>query len=254
MKDDTTTITPYKIKAGTFEGPLELLLSLIEERKLFINEIALAEVTADYIGYLKSHPDLGLAHATSFINIAATLILIKSRSLLPNFSLTQEEEKNILDLEARLKLYQVIKEVGQEIKERFGKEVLFGAPERRVEEQFFVPDPQITLARMHEAIESVVEALPSVEKLQEVTVRKVVSLEEMISRLTDRITNTATISFKDFSKNPESGSTRDQKVYAIVSFLALLELVREGIIDVLQDARFADMTIAKQAPNVEHTI
>src|SRR5665647_1776763 len=109
----TETISEYKIKQGTFEGPLELLLSLIEDKKLFVNEISLAEVTNEYISYIKSLSDVSsdkhIADVSYFILIAATLILIKSKSLLPDLSLTEDEEEKISDLEARLRLYKIIK-------------------------------------------------------------------------------------------------------------------------------------------------
>ena len=107
------TIPTYQVKAGSFEGPLELLLSLIENRKFFVNEISLAEVTNDYIGYIKSitnvSNDKHIADVSYFILIASTLILIKSKSLLPNLELTEDENEKITDLEQRLKLYQIIK-------------------------------------------------------------------------------------------------------------------------------------------------
>ena len=114
----------YKVKTGSFEGPLELLLSLIEERKLFVNEISLAEVTNDYIAHIRSFSDMEngkrIADVSYFILIASTLILIKSKSLLPSLSLNEEEEANITDLEQRLRLYQIIKTASIDIKSNFG--------------------------------------------------------------------------------------------------------------------------------------
>ena len=90
------TISEYKVKTENFEGPLELLLSLIEQKKLFVNEVSLASVTEDYISYVKSFSNIPtskqIADISYFIMIAATLILIKSKSLLPNLNLTTEEE------------------------------------------------------------------------------------------------------------------------------------------------------------------
>ena len=129
---ETTETLSYKVKTAVFEGPLELLLSLIESRKLFINEISLSEVTDDYVSYIRTLNERSLSDVTGFISIAATLILIKSRSLLPGIPLTQDEEKSIVDLESRLRMYQVIKEVSEDIKTIFGKRLLFTAPEKRV--------------------------------------------------------------------------------------------------------------------------
>ena len=103
-------INTYQVKTPIFEGPLDLLLNLIEKRKLFINEISLAEVTDDYLTYIKNLPKISISDMTIFILIAATLILIKSKSLISNIELTEEEEGQIEDLERRLKIYQKIKD------------------------------------------------------------------------------------------------------------------------------------------------
>ena len=122
-------VLTYNAKIGSFEGPLGLLLSLIEDRKLFINEISLAQVADDYIGYLKNLQDLPperkIANVSYFVLVAATLILIKSKSLLPNLALTEEEEEKIGDLERRLKLYQIIKKASVNIKNNFRGKIVF---------------------------------------------------------------------------------------------------------------------------------
>ena len=102
--EETLQKSKYSIKTETFEGPLELLLNLVEGRKFFINEISLASVTDEYIAHAKSLNTNDLSELTSFLSITATLILIKSRSLLPGFVVTKEEEKDIEDLESRLAL------------------------------------------------------------------------------------------------------------------------------------------------------
>lgn len=253
----TETTTQYTVKTGTFEGPLDLLLSLIESRKLFINELSLAEVTNDYVAYVRNlaveKGEDYLNVASNFIIVAATLILIKSRSLLPNLSLTPEEEEKIVDLEARLKLYAVIKDASVYIKEKFGKEIIFPAPERDFSAPVFSPDPLITTALMREYIGNVIAAIPPKQILQEVQVRKVISIDEMISNLTDRIQHTLSMTFSSFSRHPAPADAKDEKVYTIVSFLALLELIREGIIDVMQDNHFEDMAIAKSGRTLEVT-
>ena len=91
----------FAIKHEKFEGPLELLLDLIEKRKLFINDIALAKVADDYVEYVKTVGDFPLSESAQFILIASTLLLIKSKSLLPNLELSEDEKGNIADLERR---------------------------------------------------------------------------------------------------------------------------------------------------------
>jgi len=250
MTDQETT-SVYQVKAGSFLGPLELLLSLIEERKLFVNEIALAEVTNDYIAHIKSLNNIDnnkrIADVSYFILVAATLILIKSKSLLPSLALTEEEEGNITDLEKRLKLYQIIKNASINVKNNFGSKIIFEPCERVWNEPLFSPDPQMTIPIMVQSMSQVLNNLPKKEEiLPEVEVKKVINIEEMINNLTDRIQGALNISFREFSGS-QGGSTKEEvKVNVIVSFLAMLELVREGIIDVIQNATFEDIEIKKQ--------
>ncbi len=237
--------TAYTVKAGGFEGPLSLLLDLIEKRKLFVNEISLAEVTSDYINYVKALPSMNMHDVTAFIVVASTLILIKSRSLLPNLNLTPDEEEKIVDLEARLRLYQVIKDASVFVKERFGKQLIYLSPERSWNEPIFSPDPALNLMNLYNAGQDVLARIPKKEILPEVNIKKVVSIEEMISDLTERIQTAMNMSFKDFAKHPNPENAKEEKVYMIVSFLAMLELVRGGILDVLQENTFDDMKILK---------
>ncbi len=247
---ETTEAISYKVKTAVFEGPLELLLSLIESRKLFINEISLSQVTDDYVNYIRTLNERSLSDITGFISIAATLILIKSRSLLPGISLTQEEEKSIVDLESRLKMYQVIKEVSEDLKQVFGTHILFTAPEKRTIsfDGLFVPDERISTSSMHSHVFDVIHALPKKEiPLPSIEIKKVFSIEEMIDSLSERISRAMKMSFNEFanSHTGDAETHKEKKVYVIVSFLAMLELVRQGLVDVVQNNAFDDMEIVK---------
>lgn len=228
----------YKVKAGQFEGPLEVLLGLIEKRKLFINEISLAEITDDYIRFIQNIENKKIDHYANFISIAATLILIKSRSLLPNMTLTVEEEKQIDDLEARLNLYKIVQDISEEIRKKFGKEIIFSPNQRKIEARVFSPENRINKDLMKDLALFVTEEIPAPQKqkLKEVEVVKVKSLKEMIEDLTDRITKTfEKTNFKDLWKNQSFANKKEEKVTVIVSFLAVLELVRQGIMEAFQN-------------------
>jgi segregation and condensation protein A len=245
MNESTSS---YTVKQASFQGPLELLLSLIEQRKLFVNEISLAEVTNDYISYVKSLSetvsDRRVADVSYFVLIAATLILIKSKSLLPSLALTEEEEEKITDLESRLKLYQIIKDASIGIKSAFGAEIIFFPRERIWSEPLFSPDQSITIGRIATGIDDVIAHIPKKEPtLPEIQIKKVINIDEMISSLTNRIQNAMNLSFREFAASHGAEDEREVKVHVIVSFLAMLELVREGIIDVIQNNSFGDIAI-----------
>ena len=134
----------YKIKTENFEGPFHLLLSLIEERKFFINDLSLAQVTEDYLNFVSKLEKQNPSETSNFIVVAATLILIKSKSLLPNLDLTSEEESDIHNLEERLKLYELYTKLSKNIKDVFGEKIIFAPLERKNEVLVFLPDDQIT--------------------------------------------------------------------------------------------------------------
>jgi len=241
----------YKVKTGEFEGPLDLLLSLIEQHKLFVNEISLAEVTNDYIAYIKSMSSINteahIADVSYFILVASTLILIKSKSLLPTLDLTPEETEKITDLEKRLALYKIIKNASIDIKENYGLKIIFGPKDRIWEDQLFVPHPSINIANMGEYISSVLENIPKDETTKpKVEIKKIINIDEVIENLTKRIQDNINISFKEFSGSHGAGDKEEKKIHIIVSFLAMLELVREGIIDVIQNTSFGDIAMTKQ--------
>ncbi len=225
----------FKIKTEAFEGPLDLLLTLVEKRKLFINDISLAKVTDDFIAHIQKFEKLPMGESAQFILVASTLLLIKSRSLLPALKLTEEEEGDIKDLEIRLKIYKRIKDASVHVKTLFGNEMIFQPSQERPTEPFFSPHESMNLLGLAKAIRDVIQHLPKKENLPKAVVRKVVSLEEMIDNLTQRITTGLRMSFKEFSAN------HTERVNVIVSFLAMLELVKQGTIHVSQDSNFGDI-------------
>jgi len=234
----------YTLRTGVFEGPLELLLALIEKRKLLINDIALAEVTDDYLKYLEQHPEFPVEETAQFVLVGSTLLLIKSKSLLPALTFSDEEVTSIEDLEIRLKQLQCFKRMGGVLQERYGKQQLFERRLVRVQEVKFSPDRMTSVQGLHAAIRATLTSLPTIKQsIPETTVRKVVSLEDMMVRLTERINTSMQVSFRD--------AIRDvgQKVDVIVTFLAILELVRQGVIRVEQETKHGDIRMHTDSIN-----
>lgn len=235
----------YRVKTDVFEGPLELLLSLIEKRKLFVNDISLATVADDYVAHIRQLEHLPISTTANFILIASTLVLIKSKSLLPSLKLTEEEQGSIDDLESRLKEYRQIKELSLYIKGRFGKQILFPRSHTTAREPVFAPDKKTTTEQLLIAMRQVITNLPQKEVVPKAVIRKVMSLDQMIGNLTRRMQQSLSMSFKDFA-----GVGKKERVEVAVGFLAMLELVKQGIIDVMQDEQFGDINMESKEVGV----
>lgn len=235
-------MSKFSVKAGEFEGPLDVLLDLIEKRKLLINEVSLAQVTDEFIKYVENSPSIELGEKTEFIVTASTLLLIKSRSLLPGISLGEEEEDSIEDLEKRLKLYKRFKDLAEHIKTLYGKEPLRFALPKKIQNIIFSPHDSITLSSIHEAAKSALQKAPRISNEPTVAIKKVISIEEMINRLTSKVQQALKMSFKDFTgREHHKTLSREERVEVIVGFLAMLELVKQGVIDAKQQDTFGEI-------------
>ena len=126
--------------------------------------------------------------------------------------------------------------------------IIFSPLERRNEILVFLPDEQITKESMMGFAQNVIGGIPKKVFLPEVEVRKVISIEEMIGKLTERIQTSMQTSFKNFTGKV---TTKEEKVFVIVGFLAMLELVRNGILHVVQENNFEDIIIKKQEQDGE---
>ena len=136
--------TDFKVKIGQFEGPLELILELIEKRKLHISDVSLSQVADEFIEYTRSYENFPIADSADFILVASTLLLIKSKSLLPNLSLTEEEQGSIEDLENRLATYKKYKDLSVNLGKMFGNFLYFAEEKKKVNVVFY-PTSDITL-------------------------------------------------------------------------------------------------------------
>lgn len=182
-----STPLAFSFKSNVFEGPLELLIELVEKRKLLINDISLAAVTDEYIKQVSDMQEKSLPHTAQFVQLAATLLLIKSKSLLPVLELTKEEEVMIDDLEDRLRQYQIYRDAGQYLISIFGKTPLYSPRFVPPKEALFIPDAYCTIDALREAMDSVLNNLPKKEIKPKVQVKQTISLEEMMHNLQKRI-------------------------------------------------------------------
>ncbi|MEK7602291.1 MAG: ScpA family protein [Patescibacteria group bacterium] len=224
------------IVTDEFEGPFELILDLIEKRKLSVNNLSLSQVTDDFIQHVRSEATFPMEDAAQFIGVAATLLLIKSKSLIPELELTEEEESDVDELQKRLREYERVREMMRELSKIFGRSVMVSAGER-APDVVFSPSRDLTVLALTSALGDTLMALETEEKLPEARVRPMVTIEEMMDRLVERVQKKLNMSFGEFAGEAK------ERIEVIVSFLALLELVKQGAVDVLQHETFADIRI-----------
>ena len=235
-----TAARTFSIPHAEFEGPLELLLDLIEKRKLLVNDVALATIADDYIAYARAHEEHPIAETAEFVQVASTLLLIKSKSLLPIFELTESEAGDIQDLEHRLKLYQLFRDIAVSIQAQHGVRVLYERSFIPPRDPIFLPDQWTTKDALYGAMKGILTNLIVVKPFTPTaTVRKIISLEEMIQKLEDRIIRQVKLRFSDITKHDPDPKMK------IVSFLAILELVKQGFVSVRQESRFDEIHIEK---------
>lgn len=243
---------PFEIKLESFEGPLELLLDLVEKEKLSINDVSLARVAEEYVARVRSLERFPTADAAGFLVVAATLMLVKSRTLLPSLELTAEEESDIAELEERLALYGEIRAAAQILGRLFGKKMMYPKdPFRGYTASFLTPlyrRQAVTLDQIREAAEDLIEASPQEKPLPETALSAILSLEEKILEVTERVVRALEIKFSEISGHGHGVATDEERVHVIVSFLAVLELVKQGIIMVTQERPFADFDLKANRP------
>jgi segregation and condensation protein A len=231
----------YHFKLEQFEGPLELLLELTQEEKLDITRLSLAKITDQYLKYISNRENISLENLSDFLSVAAKLILIKSKALLPLLEFTEEEEEEIKDLEYQLAEYKKFKEASLKIAEiiaqknsAYSRESFFGM------QSVFYPPEKITALDLQKAFEKFLGGILVTEKLEEEMVREILTLEEKIGHLQDALRERVTMSFSQLVAN-----TKD-KVEIVISFLAILELVKQQIIHVEQESLFSEINLKQK--------
>lgn len=228
----------YQVKLENFEGPLDLLLALCEEQKLDICRVSLARVADSFLEHTKGLAEYDWQGVADFLVVAAKLILIKSKALLPTLELTGEEEEDIFDLESQLKEYKRFKEAAQvmgQILSRknyaYSREFYFGAAPA------FLPPPKLKAGDLVLAVKKIFAELPQEFKLARQKIKKIISLEEKIKELIGRLQNRLETDFRAL--------TDGKKMDVVLTFLAILHLMREQIITVEQKKPFGEIKLIK---------
>ncbi|RJQ43064.1 MAG: segregation/condensation protein A [Nitrospiraceae bacterium] len=233
--DASASLSSIHFKLPVFEGPLDLLLHLIRENKVDIYDIPIIDITRQYISYLELMKELNLEIAGEFLVMAATLIHIKSKMLLPpDEEKTQEPaEDPRSELVQRLLEYQSYKESSVFLRERETTwKNIFQRSTPEKDDLTFEPEPMLFEANVFDlitAFKKLLERAPA--QTVEIT-RETLTVADRINFIMERIETEDGIRFEDLF---EEGSSR---VTLIVTFLALLEIVRLGLVKIYQENAF----------------
>ena len=228
----------YQIKTEQFEGPLDLLLQMTEDQKLDITRVSLAKIADQYLEYIANTQNITLEHLADFLSVASRLILIKSKALLPMLEFTEEEEEEIKDLEYQLAQYKKFKEAAKNLAN------LYDAPDMSFSREgfsglgiVFCPPENITKEDLFKTFSKILGEIPVLEKLEEEMVREVLTLEEKIIHLQNTLREKVQTSFSELVANTED------KIEIVVSFLAMLEMVKQKLIHVEQGELFSEIRL-----------
>jgi segregation and condensation protein A len=235
---ETEVTSEFQFRLPVFEGPLDLLLYLIEREELEITAVSLVQVTDQYLSYLHSGEQIDADALAEFIAIGARLLLLKSRALLPRPPADEQPEEDLgEDLVLRLKEYRRFKEVAGSLKEM---EELGLRAYPRLAPPTDVPLPTgldgVTLDLLAGIVREVLERQPE-EAPEGVVERQVVSVEEKVEELSEALQGKKRVSFRAFISACRS------RIEVIVAFLAVLELIKELRLRAEQDALFGDISL-----------
>ncbi len=243
MTFEAEPATAFQLQLPVFEGPLDLLLYLIEREELDITAVSLAQVTDQYLSYLRSGEQVDAMALAEFIATGARLLLLKSRALLPQPSSDDEDVEELgEDLVQRLREYRRFKEAAGMLQD-IEAEGLRTYPREAPPPELPLPTglDGVTLDLLAEIVREVLERQPD-EEPEVVVERQEVTVEEKVAELTQALQRQPRVSFRSFVSACRS------KMEVIVAFIAVLELIKGLRLEAAQDAPFGDISLVALAP------
>lgn len=227
----------YEVKLEQFSGPLDLLLQLIEREELPINSVTLARVTGPYLEYVRAASHLDPNEMADFLVVAAKLLHLKSRTLLPDLEAMADEGPS---LEAQLSAYRTFVEAGKHLAGVIAKGRWSYPRNAPPAVAAFTPPESLRSAHLAGAFGAIIAALEPVVRFPKEAIRRVISIKDKIQRIQDMLIARAAITFRHVV------GERASKADVIVSFLALLELVKAQTVSVVQSGVFGELTLKKK--------
>jgi segregation and condensation protein A len=236
----------YQVELEVYQGPLDLLLRLIEREELDITNVSLAAVTDQFLAYLADVRERSAAHLADFLQVAGRLIVIKSRVLLPRPEEPLEAEEPAIDeddLVAQLREYKQFKLRAEGLRaiEESGRRTFSRAvPAPRIEPQLQPGDA--SLRDLVAAFRQVLEAHPPLQPVDGVVSPISVHIGDCIKTILDRVGRYPRARFSTLLRSARS------RLEMIVTFLALLELIKQQRVRATQDRAFGEIYVEEREP------
>jgi len=220
-----------KVFLDTFEGPLDLLLYLIRRQNLNVLDIPIAEITDQYVNYIDLMKELELELAGEYLLMAAMLAEIKSKMLLPIFEEIEDEEDPRAELVRRLLEYERYRVVSEEIDNlsRVDRDIFInGVETEHLEEPIVLPD--ITLKELLISFQEVLQRAEMFSGLH--FLKEPLSVRERMATILENLRD------NDFIKFTALFDLKERRAGLVVTFLAILELMKESLIEIVQTNAF----------------
>jgi len=242
LKFSTNQVNAYKIDTPVYQGPLDLLLQLIETAELDITTLALAQVTNQYLKHLEKLQDLPPDEVSAFLVIAAKLIQIKSEALLPQQAAGREEEIDIgNELARQLIAYKRYKEIADLLADRkdLGYQTFIRLSSSQLEVNDQLDLGEFGISDLFDLATRIFQKEMDRKSISTVVERPKITIKDKINQISDRFINTDKITFRELLGKEYS------RIDIVISFLALLELIKGNFIEVVQTKIFDDITMKK---------
>lgn len=235
-------IEGYRINTPIFEGPLDLLLQLIERAELDITSLALAQVTDQYLAHMRTMQEQNAAEVSGFLVIAARLVQIKSAALLPRPVVTavEEEEEDPGEALARqLITYKRFKELSMVLaqREESGLRTYLRVAQPSVKVEARLDLSSLTIQDMVQAAREIFFSKPDLPALSRVVSMPRVTIREKIHLIVDALHNFSITTFNSFIKR------RGDRLEIVVTFLAMLELIKRRVVEASQPDLFGSIEV-----------
>ncbi len=229
----------YHVATSVFEGPLDLLLHLIERAELDITKLALAQVTDQYLEHMHRLPELMAEEVSAFLVIAAKLLLIKSEALLPRPPVREEGEEDPGEALARqLMIYRRYRKIAELLgnRETNGyRSFLRLVPPTRVEGTLDLSD--VSLSDLVNSAQNILFKVDDRLELKSVVSPPMITIRQKINLIKQNLIQTGRFTFRNIL------STKPSRIEIVVSFLAVLELIKRHLVNARQQTLFGDIEI-----------